>query len=400
VITLRGMTWDHERGAGPLLASSRAFEAARPDVTVRWEVRSLEDFAHYPVERLAETFDLIAVDHPYIGQAAAAACLAPLDSLLGMPVLERRAMDSIGGSHESYRLGGHQWALAMDAACHVAAGRPDLLPPDEWPRSWAAAVELAESLAGRQGPRVAVPLVATDVFCLFMSVLASLASPAFSSREHLAEPGVAREAFEIMRRLARASDADCWDRNAIDVLEAAATTDDIAYVPAVFGYSNYARPGFRSRALRFGSIPPGPGGVLGGVGIAVSAGSSHPAHAASFAAFVTDPEVQRSTYTLAGGQPASSLAWHDPDADRATGGFLGSTRQALQTAWVRPRFEGMIRLTPEVGRLLRAGLRGDTSAAETLAACDAAYGAALGDQRIRLDGETTYVRTAGQRARV
>ena len=38
---LTGITWNHTRGLLPLLATAQRFMDARPEVTIRWERRSL-----------------------------------------------------------------------------------------------------------------------------------------------------------------------------------------------------------------------------------------------------------------------------------------------------------------------------------------------------------------------
>ncbi|HYF12465.1 MAG TPA: carbohydrate ABC transporter substrate-binding protein, partial [Actinomycetota bacterium] len=77
MIELRGTTWDHPRGLGGVSAVAEAYGRAHPDIRVSWEVRSLQAFADHPVERLAETYDLIVLDHPSVGEAATAGCLVP-----------------------------------------------------------------------------------------------------------------------------------------------------------------------------------------------------------------------------------------------------------------------------------------------------------------------------------
>ena len=64
---LRGITWDHERGRDPLLATAGRFEA-ETGLRVSWEVRSLQGFADASIPLLAETYDLLVLDHPHIGE--------------------------------------------------------------------------------------------------------------------------------------------------------------------------------------------------------------------------------------------------------------------------------------------------------------------------------------------
>jgi prolipoprotein diacylglyceryl transferase len=42
---LRGLTWEHERGFGSVVAAAQEYRSVAPDVEVRWEKRSLQSFA-------------------------------------------------------------------------------------------------------------------------------------------------------------------------------------------------------------------------------------------------------------------------------------------------------------------------------------------------------------------
>jgi hypothetical protein len=72
VVSLRGMTWDHARGYDPMVATSAAYAAAHPGVTITWEKRSLQAFADRPISEMAETYDLMVIDHPHVGEVAKA----------------------------------------------------------------------------------------------------------------------------------------------------------------------------------------------------------------------------------------------------------------------------------------------------------------------------------------
>ncbi len=135
-----------------------------------------------------------------------------------------------------------------------------------------------------------------------------------------------------------------------------ASSDEILYVPLMFGYSSYARPGFRPRPLRFGDAPRGPSGergtVLGGVGLAVSARRAHREMAADLARHIASPEVQRGTYARAGGQPGHGAAWESPHVNALTGNFFVATRRSIDHAFVRPRVSGHRPFQPLAGELI------------------------------------------------
>jgi hypothetical protein len=103
-------------------------------VEITWDFRLLAAFNDQPVSELGRSFDLIVIDHPFVGTAASTRCLASLDELLPPETLGSLAADSMGASHASYRYAGCQSVLATDAACQVAVVRDDLLPvrPESW----------------------------------------------------------------------------------------------------------------------------------------------------------------------------------------------------------------------------------------------------------------------------
>jgi multiple sugar transport system substrate-binding protein len=85
---LKGMTWDHPRGFDPLARGVPGFSAEHPDIEVTWTRRSLRDFGVQPVEVLAESYDLIVIDHPFCGRAQATGCLIDLRPHLAPPFLD------------------------------------------------------------------------------------------------------------------------------------------------------------------------------------------------------------------------------------------------------------------------------------------------------------------------
>src|SRR5712691_3628177 len=125
---LIGITWDHSRGYDPMVATAEAYSRLHPDVTIEWRKRSLKEFGDFPIEKLAQSFDLLVIDHPFVGFAAADKCLLPLDEYIDASFLDDQATNSVGRSHNSYFYEGHQWALAIDAAAQISSFRADLLP--------------------------------------------------------------------------------------------------------------------------------------------------------------------------------------------------------------------------------------------------------------------------------
>ena len=98
--------------------------------------------------------------------------------------------------------------------------------------------------------------------------------------------------------------------------------------------------------------------------MAVSQFSSHRDEAAAYAKWLASPEHQRGTYVREGGQPASLSAWRDPGIDEAAGGFFSETLESLQTAYVRPRFDGFVRFFEAAGVEINRCLKNETSDAQ------------------------------------
>ena len=70
-IILNGITWGHSRGITPLLAVSQRYSELHPGIEIRWKKRTLQEFADFPIEKLTDDYDLLIIDHPWVGCAAA-----------------------------------------------------------------------------------------------------------------------------------------------------------------------------------------------------------------------------------------------------------------------------------------------------------------------------------------
>ena len=95
MIHLLGMAFDHPRGFAPMRATSEKFQVSNPDLRISWDARSLKDFEDYPIEKLAEKYDLIMMDHPFISGVESKA-LVPLDEHVPAEYLEDQASTASG----------------------------------------------------------------------------------------------------------------------------------------------------------------------------------------------------------------------------------------------------------------------------------------------------------------
>jgi multiple sugar transport system substrate-binding protein len=343
------MTWDHPRGVDGLRASNPLL-LERHGVTVEWEARSLLAFGDQHVADFAPEFDVMVIDHPHVPDAVEAGALLPLD---GAPGIDELALESVGQSHESYRYRDAQWGLGLDAAAQVSAFRPDRI--DGAPIFWSDALKLA-----RTGT-VLWPYKPVDAFSTFATLLAQRGAPlaaSFGGAGLFLDRAVAEEVIDFMIELAVAVPEWCATANPIDVAEALVSNEnDYSVGIALFGYTNYSRPGFRQQLLAYDDISSfdgrSSGSTLGGAGIAVSASTKHAELALAVAATLAGADAQKGPYTAGGGQPGNLHAWRSEATNLATHGFFRNTLRTLERAWVRPRVLGWPDLQLALSHLVR-----------------------------------------------
>jgi multiple sugar transport system substrate-binding protein len=378
VTELRGITWEHSRGFDPKVATAREYERLHPNVRIVWEQRSLQEFANGPVDDLAQRFDLLVIDHPHMGAVAKSGDLLALDTVGRDEELKRLRAQSLGPSFDTYEYDGHLWALPIDAAAQVASYRPDLLP--EPPQTWDEVIELAK--AGR----VLWPIKPVDALMSFFTLAANRGTPCRNGEPNgeLIARDDAMDVLDALKRLADRVPAECLTMNPIQTCERLCTDDRFAYCPLGYGYSTYARSGFRGQLLKFTNIPalghnggngsPGPrGSTLGGTGIAVSSRCTSCDVAIDYAFWVASAETQRTTYFDGGGQPGNAAPWDDDRVNAVASNFFRDTRQTLDLAYVRPRYAGYLELQDKGGDAVNACLAGRATARETADALNTIY---------------------------
>ena len=374
MITLRGMTWKHDRGLAPMLATAARWSETHSDIRIEWETRSLQGFADHPIRELAEEFDLLVLDHPFIGTVAKGGYLVPLDNHISPEVLSKLRSESVGASHESYFYQDHQWALAIDAAAQVAGYRPDLLAAAgvTVPSAWDEVSELARIRKGF----VTAPLLPVDSFCSFLTLCTSFGETPFAAGSHqVVGKGAGESALHQLQALGESAIQEAQELNPIAVWEKMSTTDEIAYCPIAFGYSNYARPGYRRAPIHFTNIPSRPpggpvGSVLGGAGLAISARCRELSAAVDYAVWVASAECQKTIYVQSGGQPGNRKAWIDAGINAMSNHYFEATLPTLEQAFLRPRFAGFVEFQTQASFLISNFLMGKCSSVATLDSLD------------------------------
>ncbi|MCD0489371.1 extracellular solute-binding protein [Pedobacter sp. MC2016-14] len=373
-IILKGITWNHSRGLVPMVATAQRFSELHPSVEITWEKRSLQQFADFSIQQLAERFDLLVIDHPWAGFAAKTQSIFPLDTFLSADYLKDQELNTVGQSFESYSYDGHQWALPIDAATPVAASRPDLLKAKglELPKSFEDLLALAD-----QG-LVAFAGIPIDVLMNFYTLCCSLGEDPCQQEDLVISEVIGIQALQMYRELATKIHPDNFKRNPIQVYEAMTLTDDLAYCPFAYGYSNYSRRGYSRKSLHFHDMISVDGktnlrSTLGGTGLAVSSGSAHKEMAVKYAAYVCSPECQQTVFYENGGQPGHLSAWTDEEVNRQSQQYFLNTLPALQRAFLRPRYHGSMFFQDHAGDVVRDYLMQGGNEKEVLAALNKLY---------------------------
>jgi multiple sugar transport system substrate-binding protein len=369
--TLRGMTWDHSRGFDPMVATSLRYAELNPGVEILWEKRSLQEFADRPVKEMAASYDLMVIDHPHVGEVSRNGGLLAFDTLGRSGELAELASNSVGSSHRSYEFDGRQWALAIDAATPVAAFRADLI--SEAPSEWSGVLELAKD------GQAAFALIPVNALMTFFGLARNMGFVLAEDPEKLIDRDQGRHILETLAEIAGLMDPACLRLDPIGILDwMGRKSDSPAYSPFGYGYTNYSRDSYCRFPVTFTNAPGmegnGPRGtVIGGTGIAVSAASEHQGIAADYAFWIAGAECQSGLFFEAGGQPAHAAAWESDACNAVSRNFFRNTRETLETAWLRPRYDGYMGFQERGGNIIHACLSGDARINQALDLLQSTY---------------------------
>ena len=366
-IILKGITWGHSRGITPLLAISQRYSELHPEVTLIWDKRTLQEFADYPIEALTKKYDLLIIDHPWVGHAAATRCILPLENKIPAEHLLDNMQHAVGRSHQSYYYDNHQWALAIDAAAPVASYRSDLLEKNgaTVPRTWQEITELAKK------GRVAIPSIPIDLLMNFYMLCIAEGSEPFSSEEKVIDNTTGLKTLDTMKALWSFIDKKMFTYNPIEVAEIMSSTDDYWYCPFAYGYSNYSRNGYSRHLLTYTDLVQFRQNnqlrsTLGGTGLAVSSSTNNETWSLRFAIWSTSPEIQSTLYVTHGGQPGHRVAWLSEMANRCCNNFFTNTLATMDRAYIRPRYYGYLDFQDQAGTLLQEYLLNKEGPEKTL----------------------------------
>jgi multiple sugar transport system substrate-binding protein len=336
---------------------------------IEWRARSLALFNDQPTRELVDEWDLLLIDHPGIGECHRDGTLVALDDHLDAALLADLAADSAGRSHASYSMSGHQYALALDAACQTSAARLDLLAARGIgvPRTWTEVRDLARAFPGA----VVWPLFPGDAITSLLGVSHQMRGAQDQDLEG-GDDLVSLDAVEMLLEVLQYLHPSSLELNPPQTLDLMSSADEILYAPQLFCYAGYQHRS-RERVVSFGPTPAIAGGdpdatgaLLGGAGLAVSAKSRAIPEAVEFAAWLMGTSNQADLIPASGGQPGRRSAWLAQVNDPDHGAFFRDVLPVIESAIVRPRDQHWPTRQDRAGTALRACLADGSSAKDIL----------------------------------
>jgi multiple sugar transport system substrate-binding protein len=364
MIELKGMTWDHSRGYDPMIATSKIFaEKHNNEISIHWDKRSLQAFADRPIEQMVEEYDLMVIDYPHVGEVSAKGLLQMFDVDGYQHKLNLLDKQSVGLSHQSYNIDGHQWALAIDAATQVCCFRQDLI--SSLPNSWNDLIDLAKE------NRVIWPLKPVHAISSFYSIYNNIAEEFNPNDKNYIQKELGVQTLLMMKQISKYLLDECFTMDPIKTAETLSETEDFFYSPYTYGFSNYSRKAYRKNIISYGNVidlsNKGPSGThLGGTGIAISKKSKHKDLALEYSFWIAGSDCQQTTFYTSGGQPGNSDAWENYNINLETNNFFKNTRSTLDKAWVRPRHNGYMKFQDESGNIVNEYLQSNMSEAKVI----------------------------------
>ena len=383
-IALNGITWGHSRGITPLQAAAQRFMELHPHITIHWKKRTLQEFADYPLEKLVHDYDLLIIDHPWVGCAAATQSVLPLNKYLSTDYLLNQLHNSVGASHISYNYEGHQWALAIDAATPAASYRADLLQQQHLPvpETWEELMALAKD------GKVAIPAIPIDVLMNFYMFCIAFGEEPFTQTGEVVSKNTGIQALQSMRSLYSRIDKKLFQCNPIQVAELMTTTNDYWYCPFAYCYSNYTRAGYAKNLLTYADLvqfgKERLRSTIGGTGISVSSFTKHKQEAVDFAAFICSEECQSTLYVQHGGQPGHGKAWTNIMANLLTGSFFQTVLPVMKNGYMRPRYNGYLHFQDHAGLPVQQYLLHGGNPEDVLKEIDRIYKQSLAGEKMSM----------------
>lgn len=355
-----GLTWDHPRGFEPLNAAARSLESLGADLRIRWHKQTLEGFESRPIIELSNLYDLLIIDHPCLGEAAAGECFIPIDNLFSKEECEVWRKTSVGPSYSSYCYDGKQWALPLDAATQVCVVNPEIIEKDLWPHTWDDILELSDHFS------ISLSLAGPHALLSFFSICAAIAGEENQpEQDDIFEVDICMQAYEVLAAIFKKAVKNHINSNPIAMLDCMASSREIALCPLIYGYVNYASQTKSSKYARLAFINAPrlkeqfkPRSTVGGTGLAVSRKAQVTPPLLDHIRHLMSPAYQVNFSPNHGGQPSSANAWSDFSVNAQANGFYSNTLETIINGWVRPRYNGYVEFQAKGSDFLRNALLG------------------------------------------
>jgi len=344
-----GLTWDHPRGKNALIASAKQSYGL-----INWDLHSLEGFESAPIAEICNSYDLVVLDHPHLGEALTHGCLKPLATVFDAPFLAQMAKQTLGPSFDSYTMAGQQWALPLDSATQVMATRADLINGASL-KNYSDVIEYSKATS-----TLAMCIAGPHAFLSFLSIACAI-DPEMELREGdtCVPSQIAEEAMEILIQLVENSPEFAFGFNPIAMLEHMSTNDDISVCPLIYGYVNYASDS-TPHPLTYQNAPyisnGTPGSIIGGTGIAISNKCEVSSELKEYLMWLMSENVQSHFIPDHDGQPSHKAAWGDARLNASFQNFYSNTTPTLAGGSIRPRYNGYIAFQSGASQFIREGL--------------------------------------------
>lgn len=339
---LKGITWDHPRGYDSIVAASEVFHNQNDEIRVNWDIRSLKEFGDLPISNLIDKYDLLMIDHPFVGEAHEQNLLLPLQDVMSAVFLIEQSTSHISECYSSYTYNNHQYAIPIDAAAQFSAYNKLSISTSSIPQNWSDYLHEIKNLRFRN--KVVWPLCPTDLWCSFFTLAAQIGNQ--KAEDVFNQDGlnleIGRESFEYLKQLIEPLREQCWSLNPIGALDLLSKGQNYGFSPLLFGYSNYGRKGMGNvRFLNVLNLPNQPPiSLMGGVGIAVSSKTKFKDEIATYLSFIMKDSVIAESYFNSGGQPSLESVWNSDEHNRKTSNFFSNTKDTISNAYIRPRIPG------------------------------------------------------------
>ena len=391
MITLRGRTWrSAKRGHGGLRAAAASYTRIHPDVRIEWEQLEFDELFLDSRSQFVSgsvDFDLLMIDHPWVGEFAVNGWLVDLDEMLEAGQRADLEDDADPSSLESYRYEGGLWALPVDAACQILAFRPDLVgkAADRLPGDWDSFLALGGSCHDPPD-RCAFThqFGGPNQFLTLLGIAAALGDSPYGEPARGLDPDAGARGLGILRRvweLSLESQVGSPEQLAHRTFPLMLSEDRAAMCPGVFAYITfYGGGGERRLGIADMPVMPETGkrtSLLGGMGLAIPSASLHRDAAWDYAWYVMSRKVQGGVYLENGGQPGRVSALTSGYADDACAGFGPVLAKALDGCFIRPTPPGWHRAERVGGDIVMGFLKSEAGEAETLSELDRVIAAIL-----------------------